>query len=234
MTIQLKGKVAIVTGGNSGIGKSVAHYLAKDGCKVVIAGRRQNLNEKVARMIQKDYKAMVLPVQVDVSEEKGCIGLIAKTKKAFGRVDILINNAGVYGGELIANTTTEEFDRVLKTNLYSAFWCSRESFKYMKKHGGYIINISSVAGKEAWSETGAYSASKFGMVALSQSLADEGKQHNIKCTAICPAGVATPLTGNRGIKYLQPSDIAETVMYLLRLSPATWPTEIVLPRKDAE
>ena len=99
---------------------------------------------------------------------------------------------------------------------------------------GFIINISSVAGKQAWSGTGTYSASKFGLLGLTHALADEGKADGIKVTAICPALVATPMTGVSGPDYLQPEDIAETVLYLLRLSPAAWPTEIVLERKGAD
>ena len=96
-----------------------------------------------------------------------------------------------------------------------------------------IINICSVAGKQAWSGSGTYSASKFGVLALTQALADEGKEHDIKAAAVCPAMVATPMTGVSGPDYLQPEDCAETVLYLLRLSPAAWPTEIVLERKGA-
>ena len=101
-----------------------------------------------------------------------------------------------------------------------------------QRHG--VRNICSVAGKQAWSGSGTYSASKFGVLALTQALADEGKEHDIKATAVCPAMVATPLTGVSGPDYLQPEDCAETVLYLLRLSPAAWPTEIVLERKGAD
>jgi 3-oxoacyl-[acyl-carrier protein] reductase len=94
--------------------------------------------------------------------------------------------------------------------------------------------VSSLAGKMAWSGTGTYSASKFAVQGLTQALADEGKADDIKATAICPAMVATPMTGVSGSDYLQPEDIAETVLYLLRLSPAAWPTEIVLERKGAD
>ena len=98
---------------------------------------------------------------------------------------------------------------------------------------GIIINVSSLAGKQAWSGTGTYSASKFGVQGLTQSLANEGKADRIKAVAICPAMVATPMTGVSGPDYLQPEDIAETVLYLLRLSPAAWPMEVVLERRNA-
>ncbi len=231
----LSGKAAVVTGGNSGIGEAVSIALAREGADVAVAGRRQNENERVAASIGKRFGRKTIPVPADVAQEADCERLIAKTIETFGRLDILVNNAGIYAGGQIVATSTEEFDRVLKTNLYGTFWCSRAAFKQMQKQGGgYIINISSLAGKEAWSETGPYSASKFGVVALTQALADEGRPYNIKCTAICPALVATPMTGVSGSEYLQPEDVAETVLYLLRVSPAAWPTEIVLPRKGAE
>jgi 3-oxoacyl-[acyl-carrier protein] reductase len=233
--VSLDNKIAVVTGGNSGIGKAVAIALAREGAQVVIAGRRQKENERVAEQIRASLGRKTLAVRADVSKEADCERLIAETVKSFGRLDILVNNAGVAGSGEIAHLSTEEFDRALKTNLYGTFWCSRAAFRQMRsQQGGFIINISSIAGKEAWSGTGAYSASKFGIMALTQALADEGKPHNIKCAAICPALVATPMTGVSGAEFLQPDDIAETVLYLLRLSPACWPTEVVLPRKGAQ
>jgi 3-oxoacyl-[acyl-carrier protein] reductase len=233
--MSLQGKTAIVTGGNSGIGKAIAFALAREGADVVVAARRKKENERVASDFQTISGRKALAIQADVAKEADCERLVAETVKALGRLDILVNNAGIYAGDKLADTSTDEFDRVLKTNLYGTFWCARAAFKQMQKQdGGYIINISSVAGKEAWSGSGAYSASKFGVMALTQALADEGKPHNIKCAAICPAMVATPMAGVRGTDYIQPEDVAETVLYLLRLSPAVWPTEIVMPRKGAE
>jgi 3-oxoacyl-[acyl-carrier protein] reductase len=155
----------------------------------------------------------------------------------FGTIHLLVNNAGIGGGGRVAETRTEDFDRVLKTNLYGTFWCSRAAYSRMKRNQGdprgVIINISSLAGKQAWSGTGSYSASKFGINGLTQALADEGKADHIKAIAICPAMVATPMTGVNGPDYLQAEDIAQTVLCLLRLSPAAWPNEVVLERRDA-
>jgi 3-oxoacyl-[acyl-carrier protein] reductase len=233
--MNLSGKTAIVTGGNSGIGRAIAIALAREGANIVIGSRRKRENERAAAEIQKNFPdRKVIALEIDVTNEADCERLIAETASSFGKIDVLVNNAGIGGGAKIAETSTEEFDRVLKTNLYGAFWCARAVFRHMKMRGGYIINISSIAGKEAWSGLGAYSASKFGIMALTQALADEGKPHNIKCTAICPALVATPMTGVRGAEFLQPEDVAETVLYLLRLSPAVWPIEVVLPRKGAQ
>jgi 3-oxoacyl-[acyl-carrier protein] reductase len=228
-------KVAVVTGGNSGIGEAIAQALAQQGANVVIAARRQKENERVAAAIRARHKRQALALAADVSRESDCERLIAETVKKFGRLDILVNNAGIFEGGRLVETTSEAFDRVLRTNLYGTFWCSRAAFRQMQQNGGgYIINISSIAGKQAWSGNGPYSASKFGVMGLTQALADEGKPHHIKCTAICPALVATPMTGLSGADYIQPEDVAQTVLYLLRMSDAVWQTEIVMPRKGAE
>jgi 3-oxoacyl-[acyl-carrier protein] reductase len=235
--LELKGKIAVVTGGNSGIGLATSAALAQVGCNLVIAGRRQSKNQAVANDLAQKFNARTHAVEADVSRESDCVRLIQEAVAKFGTIHILINNAGVGGGGRVADTTTEDFDRVLKTNLYGTFWCARAAYSQMKRNKsdprGVIINVSSLAGKQAWSGTGTYSASKFGIIGLTQALADEGKADHIKAIAICPAMVATPMTGASGPGYLQPEDIAETVLYLLRLSPAVWPTEVVLERRDA-
>lgn len=235
--MNLKTKTAIVTGASSGIGLSVATALAHEGARVVLASRHLARNEDIASDLNRRFGAKTLALEIDVSKEADCEALIAKTVATFGSVEILVNNAGIGGGSRIGSTTTEEFERVLKTNLYGTFWCSRAAFNQMRSNRGsprgHIINISSLAGKQAWSGTGTYSASKFGVMALTQALAEEGKELDIKSCAICPGMVATPMTGVSGEEYIQPEDIAETVTYLLRLSPAVWMTEIVLPRKGA-
>jgi len=235
--MELKGKTAIVTGGNSGIGLAIATALAAAGVNVVVAGRRQDLNEQAASDLERKFSIKTLACATDVSVERDCERLVREAVERFGTIDVLVNNAGIGGGDLIENTSTADFDRVLKTNLYGTFWCSRAAYRQMRKNKGsprgVIINISSVAGKQGWSGTGTYSASKYAVMGLTQALADEGKKDNIKAAAICPAMVATPMTGVSGADYIQPEDCAETVLYLLRLSPAAWPVEIVLERKGA-
>ncbi len=235
--MDLRGKVTIVTGGNSGIGLAVATAVAKAGSNIVIAARRQKRNVAVAEDVGRKFGVRALAVETDVAREADCERLVRETVAKLGAVHLLVNNAGVGGHKLLARTASDDFDRILKTNLYGTFWCSRAAYPQMQRNEGnprgVIINVSSLAGKQAWSGTGAYSASKFAVLALTQALADEGKADDIKAVAICPAMVATPMTGVSGPDYLQPEDIAETVLYLLRLSPAAWPTEVVLERKGA-
>ncbi len=235
--MDLKGKLAVVTGGNSGIGLAIATALAQAGCSPVISGRRQTKSQAVADDLARGFKVRTLAVEADVSREADCIRLVQEAVEKFGTLHILVNSAGIGGGGRVAETKTEDFNRVLKTNLYGTFWCARAAYPHMKRNQGdprgVIINISSLAGKQSWSGTGTYSASKFAINGLTQALADEGKADHIKAIAICPAMVATPMTGVSGPQYLQAQDIAETVLYLLRLSPAAWPTEVVLERRDA-
>ena len=235
--MELNGKTAIVTGGNSGIGLAISTTLARVGMNIVVAGRRQSQNESVARELAQRHAVEMDACTADVSQETDCERLVRQAVARFGSIHLLINNAGIGGGDRIEKTSTAVLDRVLKTNLYGTFWCSRAVYPHLRKNAGsprgVIINICSVAGKQAWSGSGTYSASKFGVLALTQALADEGKEDDIKAVAVCPAMVATPMTGVSGPDYLQPEDCAETVLYLLRLSPAAWPTEIVLERKGA-
>ncbi|ACD82770.1 SDR family oxidoreductase [Candidatus Methylacidiphilum infernorum] len=232
----LSGRVAVVTGANSGIGKAIAFALASSGAQLIVAARRMDLNRKVALEIEWETSSKAFPMETDVSKEEQCIKLIEETVHRYGRIDILVNSAGIMVYSPLEELSTEDFDSVIKTNLYGTFWCSKEAFKQMirQQAGGYIINISSLAGIDAWSGTAGYSASKFGIMGLTKALADEGKKYDIKVTAICPALVATPMTGVEGENYLQPQDIAQTVLYLLSLSGACWPTEIILPRKGAD
>jgi 3-oxoacyl-[acyl-carrier protein] reductase len=203
--MQLANKVAVITGGNSGIGKAIAIALARNGANIVIAGRRQRENARTAHELSGPYRVLTTAIPTDVAKEEDCERLIKESVKQFGAIHILVNSAGIIGGDTIARTPTRDFDRVLKTNLYGTFWCARAAYKQIQKNKskageprGIIINISSLAGKSAWTGTGVYSASKFGIMGLTQALADEGKHDNIKAMAICPAMVATPMTGKKG------------------------------------
>ena len=236
------GKTAIITGANSGIGKAIAGACADMGMQLVLTGRRQEKNEAVARELERSYGTGVLPLQCDVSREQACRELVATAGRQFGRIDVMVNNAGMGAmGTRIADSDTELFDKVMRTNLYSAYWCSREAWKWMERNEtedadalrGAILNISSVCGVDAWAGTGLYAASKHGMMGLTKALADEGVQPRIRAAAICPAMVATAMTGVSGSDYIDPADIAATARYLLELKAAAWPTEVVVNRRGA-
>ncbi|WP_447975482.1 SDR family NAD(P)-dependent oxidoreductase [Nitrospira sp. Kam-Ns4a] len=236
---RLANKIAIVTGSSSGIGKAIARRFAEEGARVVIAARRAALCEQVAAEIRaRGGEAVALPT--DVSDEAQVERLIAETVRRFGRLDILVNNAGIGGGGRLADTSTEEFDRVMATNLRGTFFCCRAGFRQMAAQGGgTILNMSSVAGIDAWAGTGVYSASKHGILALSKALADEGRNCGIKVCAICPGGVADELVDASPAEIarsgkISPDDVAETAVYLACLGPNAIVLRVVLDRLGAD
>lgn len=238
-----KDKTVLITGGNSGIGEAISDLLARWGMRVVISGRRTERNEAVAERLRRRHGAEVMTVEGDVAKEGDCRRMVAAAGEAFGRLDLLINNAGKGAmNTRIVDSDSETFDRVLKTNLYSAYWCTREAWPLLERNEaedangvrGAVINISSLAGVDAWAGTGIYAASKHGMMGLTKALADEGAEARIRVAAICPALVATPMTGVSGSDYIAPEDIAATVGYLISLRSAAWPTEVVVPRRGVD
>jgi 3-oxoacyl-[acyl-carrier protein] reductase len=235
----LGGKIAIVTGSSSGIGKAIALTFGAEGAKVVVAARRKQLCEQVAAQIQQ-RGGEALSVQTDVTDEEQVERLIATTVRQYGRLDILVNNAGIGGGAPIVDMSTEAFDRIIDTNLRGTFFCSRAGFRQMLKNGGGIIlNMSSVAGVQAWAGTGTYSASKHGIMALTKAMADEGRRHHIKVCAICPGAVANQLVDAPAEEIthsgeISPFDVAETAVYLATLGPNTIVQQVILDRLMAD
>ncbi len=236
---RLKGKVAVVTGSSSGIGKAIALTFAAEGARVVVAARRLALCEQVvAQITEQGGEALAIPT--DVMEESQVEHLIAETVRQLGRLDILVNNAGIGGGGPLADATTDTFDRVIGTNLRGTFFCCRAGFRQMKRAGGgTIINMSSVAGVQAWAGTGLYSASKFGIMGLTRALADEGRAHKIKVCAICPAGVADELVDAppktiEASQLISPFDVAETVVFLATMGPHAIVQQVIVDRLGAE
>ncbi len=236
---RLAEKVAVITGSSSGIGKAIALRFGEEGARVVASARRERLCEEVAAHIrQRGGEAVAIPT--DVADDSQVERLIAETVRRFGRLDILVNNAGIGGGDRIAETSTKAFDDVMATNLRGTFLCSRAGFRAMQKSGGgIIINMSSVCGVDAWAGTGAYSASKYGIMGLTKALADEGRQYGIKASAICPGGVADDLV-DASLKEIErsgrisPYDIAETAIYLATLGPNAVVHHVIVDRLGAD
>ncbi len=236
---RLHNKVAIVTGSSSGIGKAIALRFGEEEAKVVVTARRLKLCEQTVAQIKKKG-GEALAIQTDVADEAQVERLIKETVKKYGRVDILVNNAGIGRHGRLAETTTKVFDEVIQTNLYGTFYCCRAGFRQMKKQGGgVIINMSSVAGVQAWAGTGTYSASKHAIMALTKSLADEGRPHHIKVSAICPGGVADELVDASPEEILKsekidPYDVAETAVYLATLGKYTVVHKVSIDRLGAD
>ena len=231
---------AFITGASQGIGFSVARALLGRGWKVAICARRAEGVERAAAELTGGLPAMtgrLFAAVADVSREEDAKRWIADATARLGPPDLLVNNAGIGVFGEIGKLTVEKWEQALDVNLKSAFLCAREVLPAMRAKGsGYIVNISSLAGKKGMSGTAAYSASKFGMIGLSQSLQEEVKGQNIRVTAICPGYVATPLAEGANVpaaEMIQPEDIAATVLYLLDLTPKVVIRELVIERIGA-
>ena len=190
------GKVMVVTGGTSGIGKAVCLRAGAEGAKVVIAGRNQARGQAIEKEIREAGGEATF-IQCDVTQKEDIINLYAKTIEIYGRLDIAINNAGIVGdSKKIEDLTDDDWFGVVNANLNAMFYCIREEIKYMLKNenGGAIVNTASVAGIRATPAGPAYVASKHGVVGLTKSTAMDYAKNNIICNAVCPAGTDTPLT----------------------------------------
>jgi 2-deoxy-D-gluconate 3-dehydrogenase len=190
----LSGKVAIVTGGNGGIGLGMAEGLARAGAALVVAGRNAGKNAAAVKTLQ-SLGAKAAAVEADVTQQPACQALIAAALAQFGRVDILINNAGINIRKQPQDYTLEEWKSVLDTNLSSAFLCSQAAYPAMLKSGcGKIINIGSMLSIFGAAFAGPYGASKGGIVQLTKSLACAWAKDNIQVNSVLPGWIDTELT----------------------------------------
>ncbi len=186
---KLTGKVAVITGGGSGIGKGITKGLAAEGARTVIAGRRLEKLNAAAEEI-KALGGTALALRTDVTEEAQVQELFARAMEMFGRVDILVNNAGVFDSGSLEEFSTEAWDRVIATNLRGPFLCTRTVFPIMKKQGGgRILNIGSISGQRPRLNSAAYTTSKFGIWGLTNVTALEGRQYGIVASCLHPGNV---------------------------------------------
>jgi NAD(P)-dependent dehydrogenase (short-subunit alcohol dehydrogenase family) len=227
MKDSLSGKIALVTGGGRGIGAAIARKLAGMGATTVICGRNRAPLDQTAKEIQAE--SMVC----DVSDWNSVSALSERIKSTFGRLDILVNNAGIGGfGGPLHTMPLENWDSVLNTNLRGVFYTVRAFAPLMiSSGGGDIINISSIAGKNALPNGAAYAASKWGLNGLSYSIAEELRGHNIRVSVICPGSTHTelgPHAGKDPKKMLQAEDVAHVVAMLVTQAPQSFASEVVL------
>ena len=191
----LKDKVAVVTGGNGGIGKAIARGLAGMGANIVIAARNEAKTKEAVTEIHKEFGTKVIGVKVDIRQEEQIRTLAAKARETFGRIDILVNNAGTNIRKLPQDYTAAEWDEVLDTNLRGAFLCSQAVYPAMKAAGGgKVINIGSMTSLFGGAKLAAYGTSKGGIVQMTRSLAVAWAPDNIQVNAILPGWIDTELT----------------------------------------
>jgi NAD(P)-dependent dehydrogenase (short-subunit alcohol dehydrogenase family) len=200
MTNELQGRVAIVTGASSGIGKGIAEAFAAAGAKTVLVARRKPvLDEIVAGLRKAGGEALALGA--DVTKEADVATIFAKTREAYGRVDVLVNNAGVAAGTAIDEMTLDYWNEVLAVNLTAAFLMSREAVKVMKAQrpqGGRIINMGSVSAKTPRPDSIAYTATKFAIQGMTHQLTMDGRKYGVVSSVIHPGATLSGFSAKRG------------------------------------
>ncbi len=226
----LKGKTAVVTGATKGIGFAIAERLLEAGVKVFICARNK---PELRRALEKLAASGNVEGEVcDVRSEDQVRMMLDQANRVFGGVDILVNNAGMgVFGKTVEELSGEEFRQTLETNLFGVFYACHYAVPLMRERGGgYIINISSLAGQNAHPRMAAYNASKFGLNGFSEALMQEVRQDDIKVSYICPGSVNTYFGGDTPSKdnawQLQPDDIADVVIDLLDMNPRALPSKI--------
>jgi NAD(P)-dependent dehydrogenase (short-subunit alcohol dehydrogenase family) len=219
-------RAALVTGGSSGIGLAIARALGQDGYGVTLSARKPDKLQAAAADL-KEGGIEVESVPANMSKEEDIVRLAEAHRERFGRLDVLVNNAGIGIGGPIAEAETKKLDLQLDVNLRAVYLMTRECIPMLKQAGGehgkaLVVNTASIAGKMGQGWLAAYSATKFGVVGLSQAMHKELGQDGIQVTALCPGFVATAMTdwvdGVPKEDMIQPEDIAEAVRYLLRTS----------------
>ena len=232
MSAPLQNKVAIVTGGSRGIGLAIAEKLAEMGCEIVITARKRDELEKAAQGIRNN-RGKCEGVACDVSSLIDVQQLAEKIGNRRKKLQIVVNNAGIGGfSSPLHETDPETWDKIINTNLRGVYYMIRAFAPVLIANGGGdIVNISSLAGKNALPNGATYSASKWGLNGLSYSIAEELRAHNIRVTVVCPGSVNTdlsPHTGKNVTKMLQPADVAHVVAMVVTQAPQSFASEVLL------
>ena len=231
-------KAALITGGSSGIGLAVARALGQDGYGVTVSARRPDKLEQAAAQLREEG-IDVLSVPANVADEDDIKRMVAAHEERFGRLDVLMNNAGVGIGGAIADAETKKLDMQIAVNLRAVYLVTREAIPMLKAAGAdggsLIVNTASIAGKRPQGWLAAYSATKAAVIALNEATAKELAADGVRCTAICPGFVDTAMTEwirNEvpPSEMIQPEDVAEVVRCVLRLSPACIVPEVMMVR----
>ena len=220
----LREQVCVVTGGTRGIGRAIAKMLLLEGAAVAICGQRQETVDRAVAELAVETAGKVKGKAADVKSYEEVGELFRFVDAEFGGLDVLVNNAGVGVFGHVRELSIEQWKRTIETNLYGAFYCSREAlFRFGTKRGGYIVNIGSLAGANAFAGGAAYNASKFGLAGFTEAMMQDVRSENVRVSYIMPGSVATEFGGHTdGADWkIWPEDVAEIVQMLLKMPPRT-------------
>ena len=229
----IEGKSAVVTGATRGIGLAVARALLERGGRVFICARDKGDVEQTVASLKSEQGENVYGAVCDVRSYDNVRSLFSEVREAFGTLDFLINNAGVGSHSYVEKMSAEEWSATIETNLSGVFYCCHEALPSLKKRGGYIINIGSLAGKNAFPGAAAYCASKFGLIGFSEALMQEVRYDHIRVSCVMPGSVNTRF-GRSGEQdpattwKLAPEDVANVVINLLEMDPRALPSRVEL------
>ncbi|MCZ2861197.1 SDR family NAD(P)-dependent oxidoreductase [Blastococcus sp. VKM Ac-2987] len=244
----LAGKVALVTGASSGIGEATAVALAAAGAAVAIGARRTDRLDALAGRLREDGAA-VLQLALDVTDEQACADAVARTRSELGGLDVLVNNAGVMLLGTIAGAATEDWRRMIQTNVMGVLYMTHAALDGMVEQGsGDIVNMSSVAGRQARKGAGVYNASKWAVNAFSESLRQEVTGRGVRISLVEPGAVTTELTSHitqpeakaasdkmhASMRALHAEDIARAVVYVVTQPPHVAVNEVLVRPTDQE
>jgi NAD(P)-dependent dehydrogenase (short-subunit alcohol dehydrogenase family) len=237
---ELENKVALVTGAGRGLGAAICDQLAEAGAAVIAADVQPEAGERTADGLRQRHPAKAAGMMLDVSDARAAEAAVRQVVAQFGRLDVLVNNAGVDRTVPIEELSIEDWDRVLGVNLRGPFLLSKAAFPLMKRQaGGHIVNIVSTASKRAWANAAAYHASKWGLLGLSHALHVEGRASGVKVTAVVAGGMRTAFLLDRfpdldPARLQDPKNVAATVRFILGQPAETVIPEVtVLPMQES-
>jgi NAD(P)-dependent dehydrogenase (short-subunit alcohol dehydrogenase family) len=220
----VKDQVCLVTGGTRGIGRAIARLLLLEGAAVAICGQRQDTVDLAVAELAAETAGKVKGKAADVKSYEEVGELFRFVDAEFGGLDVLVNNAGVGIFRHVRELSLDEWKRTMETNLYGAFYCSREAlFRFATRSGGYIVNIGSMAGANAFAGGAAYNASKFGLTGFTEAMMQDVRSENVRVSYVMPGSVATGFGGHvDGADWkIWPEDVAEIVHWLLKMPQRT-------------
>jgi len=227
--MNFQNKVAIVTGASKGIGKTIALTLAREGANVAISARSEDLLNQVAAQIH-EFGSRSYVFCGDMCEEDEIHSFVHETAEKFGRIDILVNNAGMGHFGRIAELTTAQWDEMFDLNMRGVFIATREALPYLRKAGeSAIVNVASLAGKNAFVGGGGYAATKHALLGFSRCLMLEERKNGVRVLAICPGSVATEFSHHddeKRARIVQSQDVADSILHMLKLPQNAMVSEI--------